>query len=1077
MTERLSSMTRSGHVDSIVSGGLRLQLGGGHGARLSRQRVTVPVNPPPAVEPHFVAVPAFTLDGRDEQIEAATTVVATGGRLGFHAPPGYGKTTLMRHLAALLAVGQPSGSVVYLRAGDGRVEDLLQRLFRALYRPAEPVRPTRRELLSLLGRAQSVVLLDDVALGPPAIEVLLRAIPECTVIVTAEWVLPGLGGRWLSLRGLDPDTGVELLTSTSGLPIERIGPDTAERLVSRVDGQPLAIRLAGALMREARSDSAELAERVKGDPGALERLVLTNLGDSELRTLATLSLADSTAVPVELIETLSDRTTARHDLVVLRRYGLVEQEDGRVWSTVHHGEPIRRALFQRLDLDQVTRATASWLEGLTLNSERARAAIPTVIAAIVLCAERGMWPAVIRLVGAIEPVLAVGARWQAWRDVLDQGLEAARAADDHFAEADFSHQLGTLETTLGRVGPGRALLVHALERRQALGDRAGAAVTKANLELLSWRDRSTPQPTQSPASAPAPPPPTRHPGAQEITPERRGPFARFRRRPKPPTTPTFERAQPSAPEPTPPVVPGEGAPAARPTAAENTAGTEPTEAADPTAPAVAATPAGAPTPGGEAATPQATPAGASPTAAPAATRDGADTTQAPGAGTEAAAWDAPAPEATTAGPEPTRAEAPASAPPGEAGAPPPAASGAPSTATADALAPGAEAVGRAGDEESAVAAAPEATAEGVDRDADDRRAAERADGAPERVSYGVLRAGREPEAGGDGPGAEGDGQAPVKLTPGAGEADTGAEAAPGIGAGPARGSEPAPGAAAALATNGATEAGALTEVDVAEVGAGTEIDEGSTGVAAPARNGSGRAGGGDSGSRQVAVADKAAKATTVTPRTRPGGPPRGAVSLSSTQPRPAPAPLTPPPSAPAASTTVGSPADSRPSARRLALVVALLLAVLATGTAGIVLVERDRQHGSAASNRAAATSTAGGSATATTTAATAQSPTILEPRALAFGAVAVGSASASQDLTVTNQSRQALSITGIEVDGSTADFLVNTRCAGVDLESGFRCRLGVRFVPRSPGTKSVTIRIGFDQPGAAVSASATGSGR
>jgi len=78
---------------------------------------------------------------------------------------------------------------------------------------------------------------------------------------------------------------------------------------------------------------------------------------------------------------------------------------------------------------------------------------------------------------------------------------------------------------------------------------------------------------------------------------------------------------------------------------------------------------------------------------------------------------------------------------------------------------------------------------------------------------------------------------------------------------------------------------------------------------------------------------------------------------------------------------------------------------------------------------------------------------------------------------VTNQSRQALSITGIEVDGSTADFLVNTRCAGVDLESGFRCRLGVRFVPRSPGTKSVTIRIGFDQPGAAVSASATGSGR
>src|SRR5207342_2542732 len=102
-------------VDSIVSGGLRLQLGGGHGARLSRQRVTVPVNPPPAVEPHFLSVPAATLGGRDEQIQAATEAVATGGRLGFHAPPGFGKSTLLRHLASLLAAGQPTGSVVYLR--------------------------------------------------------------------------------------------------------------------------------------------------------------------------------------------------------------------------------------------------------------------------------------------------------------------------------------------------------------------------------------------------------------------------------------------------------------------------------------------------------------------------------------------------------------------------------------------------------------------------------------------------------------------------------------------------------------------------------------------------------------------------------------------------------------------------------------------------------------------------------------------------------------------------------------------------------------------------------------------------
>ena len=56
----------------------------------------------------------------------------------------------------------------------------------------------------------------------------------------------------------------------------------------------------------------------------------------------------------------------------------------------------------------------------------------------------------IRLVGGIEPILALAGRWEAWRDVLDQGLEAAVAAGDEFAEADFAHQLGTLELCLGR---------------------------------------------------------------------------------------------------------------------------------------------------------------------------------------------------------------------------------------------------------------------------------------------------------------------------------------------------------------------------------------------------------------------------------------------------------------------------------------------------------------------------------------------------------------------------------------------------------------------------------------------------
>src|SRR5262249_29533735 len=71
-----------------------------------------------------------------------------------------------------------------------------------------------------------------------------------------------------------------------------------------------------------------------------------------------------------------------------------------------------------------------------------------------------------------------------WRQVLDAQLQAARALGDRDAEARALHQLGTRDLCLGQTAPARTFLTSALTMREALGDEAGAEITRHNLSLL-----------------------------------------------------------------------------------------------------------------------------------------------------------------------------------------------------------------------------------------------------------------------------------------------------------------------------------------------------------------------------------------------------------------------------------------------------------------------------------------------------------------------------------------------------------------------------------------------------------------
>ncbi len=74
--------------------------------------------------------------------------------------------------------------------------------------------------------------------------------------------------------------------------------------------------------------------------------------------------------------------------------------------------------------------------------------------------------------------------WDAWRDVLDFLLEAARQSGNRAAEAFLLHQSGVREIGVGARQKALDLLYQALRIRQALGDTIGKAYTQHNIDFL-----------------------------------------------------------------------------------------------------------------------------------------------------------------------------------------------------------------------------------------------------------------------------------------------------------------------------------------------------------------------------------------------------------------------------------------------------------------------------------------------------------------------------------------------------------------------------------------------------------------
>ena len=484
-------------MNTILYGNLRVEIFDDLGARVSRLSMRA-ANPPqrrpgPARRAGLALPP-----GRDVQVTDAYAAIRAQRPIEFTAACGYGKTTLLRHLADNAVDNGASDVSVYLRAGAEDPADIVQRLFAELYLADPPVKLGAEQCAELIRHTRPLIVLDDVLLSPGAVESLAGLLAGCGLVLGSGRPALGRHGTSQALPGLPDAAALALVTHELGLPLAGGELTSARQLVAAVDGQPLHLRQAAALARETRQSLADLARIAARDASELDRLSVNRLAGQERRALAVLALAGGALLPAELVGAMGDVATIAVSLEQLRHRGLAERQADRFGLPVCKVAGYRAMVAGDVQLATAARAIFDWLASRDPTSADSLSAVGGALAIIEWAADSGDWPVVASLARVAEPVLTLAGRWEASQHVLGLGYEAAKAAGDHAAQALFGHQLGTLALCRDELESARRLLEEALRLREQLGDAPGAAVTRQNLALLR----------PAPASSPSDPPPS-----------------------------------------------------------------------------------------------------------------------------------------------------------------------------------------------------------------------------------------------------------------------------------------------------------------------------------------------------------------------------------------------------------------------------------------------------------------------------------------------------------------------------------------------------------------------------------------
>ncbi|MFD9359169.1 ATP-binding protein, partial [Streptomyces sp. NPDC060031] len=454
---------------------------------------------------------ARQLLGRDEERERLVRLLARGRSVRLTGPAGSGRTTLLDAVAAACADVAPDGVVRLSAYGYQQPGELLHALYAAVYEaPGE--RPDRDELLARVGEIGAVVLLDDLDMGGPALDELLRATPECAYLLatTPDTRAPSDDSHLeeVFLGGLAQADCVDLLEAGVGRALT--DEETAWAGDLRFASEGLALRFvqAAALLRQRDELNRRTEEDEDEEPGVFEE----RPRDAALVPLPTLAEG---AAPAELLASRvseSARAALRIACALggeLPHHAHLPALVGDTHADTAVGElldcglltPVgaryRLAAGVARQLDEVgygdtaaeeartaARHYAWWTGHTSVTPERVAAEADAVLAAL---AGADVVAAVL-LARTAAPAFAASLHWEAWERVLRSGAEAARKAGEVAEQAYFHHELGVLALCEGRLDRARAELEASIGLKGALADKRGTVAGRRALALVTDRE-------------------------------------------------------------------------------------------------------------------------------------------------------------------------------------------------------------------------------------------------------------------------------------------------------------------------------------------------------------------------------------------------------------------------------------------------------------------------------------------------------------------------------------------------------------------------------------------------------------
>jgi hypothetical protein len=441
--------------------------------------------------------PFDQLLGRGELLDAAHRAVGGGGPAELVGEAGIGKTSLLRNLSHHLAELEPHGAI-FTSARGQPAADVLQFIFECFYDCGGAVLvPTREELARNLADRRALIVIDDAELEREDLERVLNLVPGCTVLwASTERRLWGEGSS-IQVPGLDDDTAIALLERELGRPVV---PDLRSGLLHccrLLGGSPLRILQVGGFLRTSPAGAERLLRAARELTGTtLDRLLAGQLSEGDRGVLSPLFALRNAPLGVDAVAAATGVGDAGERLRELLQHNLVEAHSPRYTVA---GDPSPDLISTPGEDDgwlRVERVRSGLVAHFAGGSEAdvATEDAEPLLAVLRDAVRRDRPHDVMRLVHAGDRVLALGGRWGAWGLALDAALPAATTLGNGREQAWALHQLGSRALGYGDRAAAREQLGMALELRERLGDHAGAAVTRHNLDLLSGPPPTPPRP-------------------------------------------------------------------------------------------------------------------------------------------------------------------------------------------------------------------------------------------------------------------------------------------------------------------------------------------------------------------------------------------------------------------------------------------------------------------------------------------------------------------------------------------------------------------------------------------------------